>query len=104
MKIDNALVITAALFLMLGAAAPAPGDGTAQKDTVSLKGTIVFVELEGGFYGIIADSGERYFPLNLDEQHKVNNLKVRIEGKLRKNVMTTTMWGTPFEILKIERR
>jgi hypothetical protein len=104
MKIDNALVIASAFFLTLGAATPAPGDGTTQKEALSLKGTIVFVELEGGFYGIIADSGERYFPINLDQPYKVNNLKVRIEGKTRKNVMTTIMWGVPFEILKIERQ
>ena len=104
MKIDIALVIAAAFFLTLGAATPAPGDGTAQKETLLLTGTIVFVDLEGGFYGIIADSGERYFPLNLDQQYKIKDLKVRVEGKVRKNVMTTTMWGTPFEILKIERQ
>jgi hypothetical protein len=71
---------------------------------ITVTGTITYIDLEGGFYGIIADSGERYFPLNLDQQYKVRDLKVRIEGKIRRNVMTTTMWGTPFEILKIERR
>jgi hypothetical protein len=71
---------------------------------MTMTGTITHVELEGGFYGIIADNGERYFPLNLDQPYQVNDLKVRIEGKIRKNVMTMTMWGTPFEILKIERR
>ena len=71
---------------------------------ITVTGTITYIDLEGGFYGIIADNGDRYFPLNLDQRYKVNNLKIRIEGKTRKNVMTTTMWGTPFEILKIERR
>jgi hypothetical protein len=80
------------------------GGDEGKGNLMTMTGTITYIGLEGGFYGIIADSGERYFPLNLDRQYKVNNLKVRIEGKIRKNVMTTTMWGIPFEILKIERR
>jgi len=71
--------------------------------TITVTGTITYIELEGGFYGIIADGGEKYFPLNLDQQYQVNGLKVRVEGKIRKDVMTTTMWGTPLEILKTER-
>jgi len=70
---------------------------------ITMNGIITHVELEGSFYGIISDSGERYFPINLDQQYKINNLKVRIEGKIRKDVMTMTMWGTPLEILKIEK-
>ncbi len=74
-----------------------------RRDIISMTGTIKFIDIEGGFYGFLADNGERYFPVNLDQQYKVNNMKVRIEGKIRKNVMTTVMWGTPLEILKIER-
>jgi hypothetical protein len=70
---------------------------------ISITGTIKFIDIEGGFYGFIADSGERYLPVNLDEQYKFNNTNVRTEGKILENVMTTTMWGTPLEILKIVR-
>jgi hypothetical protein len=77
--------------------------GEEKGSIMTMTGTITYIDLEGGFYGIIADSGDRYFPINLDQQYKVNNLKVRIEGKIRKDVITTAMWGTPLEILKIER-
>ena len=70
---------------------------------ITVTGTITYIDLEGGFYGFVADNGDRYFPVNLDQQYKVNKLKVRIEGKIQKNVMTTAMWGTPLEILKVER-
>lgn len=92
---------TVLCMLLVQAAVSCGGD--AQGGVITMTGTITYINLEGGFYGIIADSGDQYFPLNLDQQFKVNNLKVRIEGKIRKNVMTTTMWGTPLEILKIER-
>ena len=103
MKRYIASFIAAALFLLLGAAAPALGNDTAKEETLSLTGTIVFVDLEGGFYGFIADSGEHYFPLNLEKQYKIDKTKVRIEGKIRKDIVTFTMWGTSLEILKIER-
>jgi hypothetical protein len=77
--------------------------GEEKGSIITLTGTITYIDLEGGFYGIIADSGDRYFPINLDQQYKVNKLKVHIKGKIRKDVITTTMWGTPLEILKIER-
>ena len=69
---------------------------------ITVTGTITFVDLEGGFYGFVADNGDRFFPVNLGHQYKVNNTKVRIEGKIRRNVMTTTMWGTPLEIINIQ--
>jgi hypothetical protein len=98
------LFVLAVLCLTTAPVAISRGGDKEKGSLVTMTGTIIYVELEGGFYGIIADSGERYFPINLDRQYQVNGLKVRIEGKIRKNVMTTTMWGTPFEILKIERR
>ena len=73
-----------------------------KRGLITVTGTITYIDLEGGFYGFVADNGDRYFPVNLDQQYKVNNTKVRIEGKIRENVMTTIMWGTPLEILKIQ--
>ncbi len=94
----------AILCIIVAPAAVSYGGDEGKGSLITMTGTIIYVELEGGFFGIIADSGERYFPLNLDQQYKVKDLRVRIEGKIRRNVMTTTMWGTPFEILKIERQ
>ena len=94
----------AVLCLILAPAAASCGEGAEKGSVVIVTGAISYLDLEGGFYGIIADSGERYFPLNLDQQYQVNGLKVRVEGKIRKDIMTTTMWGAPLEILRIERR
>jgi hypothetical protein len=69
---------------------------------ITVIGTITYIDFEGGFYGFVSGNGDRYFPINLDQQYKVNNTKVRIKGKIRENVMTTIMWGTPLEILKIQ--
>lgn len=99
------LLCHVALLCLIAAPSPALSGGNEEKGSpITVTGTIKYIDLEGGFYGIIADSGERYFPLNLDQQYKVDGQKVRVEGKVRKNVMTTTMWGTPLEILRIEQQ
>lgn len=103
MDLRTVLCGLAVLCLIAAPAAVSRGGDEEKGSRITMNGIITYIELEGGFYGIIADSGERYFPVNLEQQYKINDLKVRIEGKIRKNVMTTTMWGTPLEILKIER-
>ncbi len=95
------LGLTVLCLTVVPAAASYTGDEE-KRGLITVTGTITYIDLEGGFYGFVADNGDRYFPVNLDQQFKVNNKKVRIEGKIRKSVMTTVMWGTPLEILKIQ--
>ncbi len=42
-------------------------------------GTIVYLNFEGGFYGIIADNGEHYDPINLPSEFKKDGLRVRFK-------------------------
>jgi hypothetical protein len=73
------------------------------KDGVSdwQRGRVQFLNLEGGFYGIITDSGNKILPMNLAKEFAQNGAVVRIKGKV-KNVMTIQQWGTPFTITEIE--
>ena len=43
-------------------------------------GTIHYEDLEGGFYGIMADSGERYLPINLNDTFKIDGLRVKFSA------------------------
>ncbi len=65
------------------------------------QGRVQFLNLEGGFYGIITDSGNKILPLNLAKEFAQNGAVVRIKGKV-KNVLTIQQWGTPFTITEIE--
>ncbi len=65
------------------------------------RGRVQFLNLEGGFYGIITDSGNKILPMNLAKEFAQNGAVVRIKGKV-KNVMTIQQWGTPFTITDIE--
>jgi hypothetical protein len=69
------------------------------KQLVSKDGTIVYQDLEGGFYSFIANDGSKYTPMNLASEHKKDGLNVSIEGSIVTGMMTTTQFG---ELLKIE--
>lgn len=74
---------------------------------IGATGTIRYVDLEGGFYGITVDKGTQYgkvdfFPINLDDSYKVNNSRVMFAGVPQRDIMTTVMWGIPVQIVEIE--
>ena len=74
---------------------------TSEKEIISGNGTIKYIPLEGGFYGIETEKGEKYLPLNLPEEFKEDGLKVWFKAKPKKD-KTIQMWGTPVEILEIK--
>ena len=75
---------------------------TSEKEIISATGTVKYIPLEGGFYGIETDKGEKYLPLNLPDEFKKDGLRVQFKAKLKK-VAAIQMWGTPVEILKIKK-
>jgi hypothetical protein len=77
--------------------------GETARDVVNVEGTVTYVDLEGGFYGIEGDDGNRYNPVNLDQAYAEDGLRVRISGEVRTDVATAQMWGQPLEIEQIER-
>lgn len=71
------------------------------ENVVSDVGTVRYVDLEGGFYGIVADDGSRYLPDSLDETVREDGTRVRFRAQVRDDVMTAQMWGTPVTVLEI---
>jgi len=67
------------------------------------KGTVVYVNLEGGFYGIIADNGKHYDPINLPSHFRRDGLRVWFKGKIRDDLGSFHMWGTIIELIEIKR-
>ena len=76
---------------------PAPGP------EVSLEGTVVRIDLEGGFFGILGDDGENYDPLNLPAEYQVDGLRVVFAGRIRDDVASAHMWGYLVTIESIDR-
>jgi hypothetical protein len=65
-------------------------------------GTVTYQDLEGGFYGIIGDDGEKYDPLDLDSKYRKDGLRVAFEATEARGTATIHMWGTPVNLDYIE--
>jgi hypothetical protein len=92
------------LFLLAALDSPAMGAGDNEKGTGirSGTGTIKYINLEGGFYGILADNGQKYLPGNLAKEYQVDGRRVTFRAKILTGVVTIQMWGTPVEVLSME--
>jgi len=66
------------------------------------KGTIRYIDLEGGFYGIIGDNEIHYDPVNLPEEFKKDNLRVEFTARLSPEQYGIHQWGTIIYILEIK--
>ena len=73
-----------------------------EQETLTILGFIKYVELEGGFFGIMTEDGTKYFPDYLGQDFKVDGLSVRVLAKPQEQILGIQMWGTSIEILKIE--
>jgi hypothetical protein len=69
---------------------------------ISAVGTVKFIEIEGGFFGIIADTGDKYKPLNLPKDFQRDGVRVRFDGEINSDIMGIHMWGKSIEITNIK--
>lgn len=95
------LALAAALIVLAGCRSASQGGD--EEDIVSGIGTVRFVDLEGGFYGIVGDDGKNYDPMDLSQQFREDGLRIRFEGKIRRDVASAHMWGTIVDITNIEK-
>lgn len=70
---------------------------------ISETGTVRFIDVEGGFFGIMGDDGKHYDPINLDEEFQINLLRVRFQANICENQDSFHMWGILVEIVEIEK-
>jgi hypothetical protein len=78
-----------------------PRESHANTNLVEFLGKIVHVPLEGGFYGIVAETGRRYLPLELPVEFRREDLQVRVTARLLAQRVGFQMWGQYIEILSI---
>ena len=76
-----------------------PGSSLNQFTT---SGTVTYIDLEGGFYGIIGDNQENYDPINLPDEFQQEGLRITFTAKYRDDLASIHMWGRIIEILQIQ--
>ena len=63
-----------------------------------IKGKVVYLELEGGIWGIVDDKGGDWLPINMPFELMKDGLVVEVEAHKVSDFMSGGMWGTPIEI------
>jgi len=76
--------------------------GCNRTDRVVDNGTVMYVGLEGGFFGITDDHDRRWDPSNLPAEFQTDGLRVRFEGVITDRA-TVHMWGRTIELTAIKR-
>ena len=79
-----------------------PAASTPAPARINTTGTVRFQEMEGGFWGIIADDGRKFDPMGLDAKFQKDGLRVRFEATPDPDRMSTHMWGRIVRITRIE--
>ena len=64
-------------------------------------GTVTWVPIEGGFFGIISDDGRNYDPLNLPAGYAQDGMRVAFSAKADPAMASFHMWGTIISIIDI---
>ena len=72
-------------------------------ENFSAAGTVRFIDLEGGFYGIEGNDGEHYDPMNLPEDYQEDGLKIQFQFEESKGMASTRMWGRIIKLNHLER-
>jgi inhibitor of cysteine peptidase len=67
-----------------------------------LSGTITYLDLEGGFFGIIGDDGQKYDPVNLEAKYQKDGLRVAFVPEPVKDAAGIHMWGTMVNLVQVE--
>ena len=68
---------------------------------VELGGTVVFREGNNAFYGILADNGGQYEPVNLDAKFRTDGQRIYFSGILDTANIGEHRWGNPIELASV---
>ena len=94
----------AILIVVCGLSQAADDSKKKEPERVKATGTVTQVELEGSLWGIKANDGKQYDPLDsLPKEFRKDGLKVRFEATVENGVASFHMWGKIIKIDKIEK-
>ncbi len=80
----------------------ATGSCNGEDDTITVVGSVEFIQIEGGCWAILDVDQTRYEPINLPEEFRKDGLAVRAVLVPREDLVSTCQIGEIVEILTIE--
>ncbi|MFX0003982.1 MAG: hypothetical protein ACFE9C_10460 [Candidatus Hodarchaeota archaeon] len=72
------------------------------QDLIYDTGVIIYLNFEGGFFGIKSDDGKNYDPINLPPEFAIDGLKVLFIGE-KLDLASFHMWGIIIRIIFIQK-
>ena len=92
------------IFLILGLSLAFFSCAGRSTGMISVKGTVKYQALEGGFYGIEGDDGTHYDPVSpLPEEFQQPGLRVKFKARKNENLVGFHEWGMYVEVLEIKK-
>jgi hypothetical protein len=70
-------------------------------NTFEITGTVVYKNLEGGFFAIDSDDGKKYDPISLPQNYRRDGLKVKVTARLKPDAVSFHMYGPIIEVISI---
>jgi heat shock protein HslJ len=95
------IIIGGVAILALGLLFPVRTDTIVPEETVTFVGIATYVDLEGGFWGFVADDGTRYLPINLPRDAALHEGQRVVVTAVLADVATIQMWGTPVRVISL---
>ena len=98
------IIIGGAAIVVISLLLPVSSHTGKTTESVTFAGTATFVDLEGGFWGFIADDGTRYLPVNLPADAALHEGQRVIVTAVPADVATIQMWGIPVRVVSLVAR
>lgn len=66
------------------------------------EGTVQYIEVEGGFFGIVTKNGGKFLPMNMDKSAQKHGSIIKFKGVVLKDMHTIQQWGTPIKLSEVK--
>ena len=63
--------------------------------------TVKYIDLEGGFYGLVTEDGQKLLPTNLSKEYLEEGMVIQFQTKTIDELATIQQWGTMVELKNV---
>ena len=110
----SAIVLFGLIVILTGCSTPE--QETTEQETVSIEeqsvdakessqvitATVTFIDLEGGFYGLMTEDGKKLLPSNLPREFHTDGTVIQFHAMPVKDMQTIQQWGVLVELKDVK--
>lgn len=63
---------------------------------------VVYLNVEGGFYGLVTKDGKKLLPMNLAKEYHIEDTVLKIKGDEIEGMATIQQWGIPYKLTGVQ--